>query len=74
MNTMVIFLVVTLGVSPFGHKGYGGVSVTPVPTLHICETLRAEVIQQINTTYGLKSHDRGELVVRCVTVGEKNDN
>lgn len=65
MNTLVVYLIVTMGSSlGMGHRGYGGVSVTPTTNMEECLWLKNVVSAQIRRTDFLEFDDN-EIILEC---------
>lgn len=74
MKTFV-FLIITMGYSDVWLRlGHGGVSVTPVESLELCNVLKKNVEHQVELTKQLNKPNSGELIISChqlVTNGEQ---
>lgn len=63
MNMVMVYLIVTMG-SQIGisYQGFGGVSVTPVPSYEICEQLKDDTYQQLKATNKI---DIDDVIITC---------
>jgi hypothetical protein len=69
MSTTVVFLIVMSVVSSFD-KGFGGIEVTPMPNMGVCEQVKSSLLEEIPHIYSrnsIKVYEK-ELVVKCKEV------
>ena len=72
METVLVYLIITMGSHvTMAYPGFGGVSVTQMPTMQVCEQMKPKVANQIQMTDNLYFDDN-EILIRCEAVTEDN--
>lgn len=66
MEVVVFYLMITMGVEPMWEsRGYGGVSITPMPSSAVCEIMAKNAKWQLQST---NSIDMDEVIIKCYSV------